>query len=139
MGHETADPALVRAHKEGLAEPDPNDLHFDMKAGPDSEWNTAVLDILLKTMKKMEKKSTLRYPHRSDAYFLDLVRDKYKRARSSWKRAQPKQTDMDIEETPAQVEDRLVTSKESQLKLARTRERRVAVSGRQLLKKNDCT
>lgn len=129
LGHQSADPALVRAFKEGLVNLDQEDLHFDMREGPDSDWNGAVMDILVRKLEKASKTSGYKLPSRSKAYYLDLVRDRYKRARAAWRRAQPRTTDMDVLESPKEVESRLVASKDHQLATARSRERRVAVSG----------
>jgi|HubBroStandDraft_6_1064221.scaffolds.fasta_scaffold219245_2 hypothetical protein len=125
---ESADPALVRAHKDGSAKPDESDLRFDMREGPDSMWNSAVIDILVKKVQKAHKKSRYVIPERSRAYFLDLVQDKFKRARRSWKRGQAQLTEADVLETPEEVEARLVADKTRRLMNVRTRERRVQVS-----------
>jgi len=95
-----------------------------MKAGPGSEWNRAVLLILMKKMKKACQKSGLRVPERSEAYYLDLLEQRFKRVRSVWKQAQPKRKEDDELESPSDVERRLVIAKQTGLKIARTRERR---------------
>ena len=127
MGHESVDPTLVKAYESGGAGPDKRNLRFDMTSGPKHQWNRAVLMILMKKLKKACKESRLRVPERSEAYYLDILSDRYKRARVAWKRAQPKLTDGDTLETPAEVEERLLKGKETQLRQARTKERRVAV------------
>ena len=127
MGHESVDPALVGTYESGGAGPDKHNLRFDMASGPKSQWNRAVLMILMKKLKKACKESRLRVPDRSEAYYLDILTDRYKRARSAWRRAQLKVTEADALETPAEVEERLLKSKEIQLRQARTRERRAAV------------
>jgi hypothetical protein len=125
--HKSADPALVLAHSQGQAAPDPKDLHFDMKAGPNSAWNSVVIDILVSKLEKRRGKAVYNIPQRSREYLEDLVRDRYNRVRSSWKRGQPKLTDAGVRETPEQVENRLLTRKDQQCLAARTRERRVLV------------
>ena len=128
MAHESADGALVRAHAEGSPPPDTKDLRFDMTAGPESPWNSSVLEFLALETQKEQMKSRHDLPDRPYEYFLDLVRDKYKRARVSWKRAQPKVNDRDALENPEEVEARLLSSKDRQRAIARIRERRANVS-----------
>lgn len=87
-----------------------------------------MVDILAKKIEKARSRSSYKIPERSSAYIVDLVEEKYKRIRGFWKRGQPQRIDLDVLETPQQVEARLVESKTRRLVKARTRERRIHVS-----------
>jgi hypothetical protein len=125
MGINSADPELVDA---GMTGPDKSHLLFDMRQGPDSAWNNEVINILAKGVEKARAAYHCKTPPRSHAYLLDLVRDKYKRVRASWKRGQPQKTEADVAETPQEVEARLIVDKNHRLATARKRERRVQVN-----------
>jgi hypothetical protein len=123
VGKESADPADVREFEAcGYPRPDENNLIFDFKSGPRSDWNAAVVDILVE---KLRDRSTI---PKSDAYLVDLVEERYGRIRLSWKRSLPRTTDEGVKETPDTWEDRILKDKELQLKNARRRERRKTVS-----------
>lgn len=124
----TADPELVNAHSKGQLELDEATLCFDMTQGHTSQWNAAVLDVLVKRLMTACRESKYKLPKRPLEYFEDIVRDRFKRARSSWKRGQARLTAMDTWETPEEVEIRILASKDVQLARARKRERRVAAS-----------
>lgn len=124
----TADPGLVDAHSKGQLELDEAVLCFDMTQGHTSQWNAAVLDILVKRLMTACEESRYKLPERPLEYFEDIVRERFKRARQSWKRGKARLTAMDTLETPEEVEIRILTSKDVQLAKARKRERRVAVS-----------
>ncbi|KAF8579426.1 hypothetical protein K439DRAFT_1620546 [Ramaria rubella] len=47
IAHESAPAEQVLAHKAGKIQPNPDDLHFDMWHGPETPWNSVVLNILL--------------------------------------------------------------------------------------------
>lgn len=117
----------MAAHKAGLAAPDKANLHFDMKHGPNSEWNQAVIDILVCKVKKIHRHSKYKRVVRTQGYLEDLVSEKYKRVRGLWRAGQPRKNDMDVPETPEELESRMLRDKERQLTNHRTRERRVAV------------
>lgn len=125
----TANPGLVSAHSEGKFELDEKALCFDMTQGHASRWNAAVLDILVKRLTRACQKSKYKLPKRPPEYFEDITRERFKRARNSWKRGKARLTDGEILETPEEVETRILASKDVQLARARKRERRVAVSG----------
>ena len=128
IAHESADKDLVRQHEEGLAKLDKNNLHFDMTQGPDSLWNAAVIDILVKKLMKAHGKSREYLPEQPEEYFLDMVRGRYSRARNSWRRAQPWLNDDERRETAEEVETRLLSVKEKEKSTSRMKERRVKVS-----------
>jgi hypothetical protein len=56
LNHDTVD---SEAKEKGT---DENDLRFDMTAGPDDDWNAAVLRVLIKHVKKEHRRSG--FPHR---------------------------------------------------------------------------
>ncbi|KAG1828000.1 hypothetical protein EV424DRAFT_1537001 [Suillus variegatus] len=53
---------------------------------------------------------------RSDSYYKVILDDRYKRLRTAWRAAQPKVTAKGILETAAEVEDRLITKRDKNLK-----------------------
>ncbi|TDL13165.1 hypothetical protein BD410DRAFT_847262 [Rickenella mellea] len=124
--HETALPELVLAHQEGMANDEPNkdDLHFDMTAGPDSEWNAAVIQILLEKLQDAcEGVDGL--DSRSDAYLVDILKDKYARVRAVYLKGTPRMKESGKNETAREVAGRVKRDKDSANKKARTRERRI--------------
>jgi hypothetical protein len=126
INHETALLGLVRDHKNGDGPgPDADDLHWDMREGPESVWNDEVIQILLTRLR--ERKDGSRLPEQSDRYFQDILAEKYRQVRVIWNRAQPKKTDMGVYETPEDVERRLLARNEKDGKLARSKSRRHTV------------
>jgi hypothetical protein len=120
IGKPTADPNHVKSFElYGFPAPNPDDLVFDFRNGPQTDWNKEVINILVR---KLQTEMT-----KSEAYLTDLVEERYGRVRSSWGRGQPR-TYEGTSETPAAMEDRVRNVKEVQLKTARRRERRKAVS-----------
>jgi len=129
IAHETADAQLVCEWRDGQGSgPNPEGLHFDMRAGPDSEWNSEILRILLSKLKKRRAEESWDLPDRSDSYYLGLLQAKYKHARNACNAGQPKNTHPGQEESPEDVEMRLVLSKDIGSKRARTNKRRIEVS-----------
>lgn len=129
INHETVLPDVVRDHNDADGPgPNPDDLHFDMRYGPESTWNTGVIDILLDKLRIRKIEEGWLLPERSDDYFKYLLKEKYKRVRVAWKAAQPRKTAMDIDESPGEVETRMLEKKETNLKYQRTKRRREAVS-----------
>ena len=129
MNHETASPARVKDHKDADGtSPNPDDLHWDMRMGPDSLWNAEVINILFMKLEDKIDKDKLHLPLRSKGYLLELIEEKYRRVNAVWKRAQPKKTEMNLYETPQDVEQRVLARKAIELKMARTNGRRRAVS-----------
>lgn len=129
IAHKTARPEDIVRYNAGDGNgPNPEDLHFDMRSGPESPWNTEVMEILLEKLKKKKQTENWSLPEQPDAYFRTLLQDKYKRARERWKTAQPRITDMNVPETSEQVEKRMAAKKEITLKDSRMLKRRSDVS-----------
>jgi hypothetical protein len=126
--HESVEPDLICAHKEGLAKPDKEQLRLDFTQGPESPWNSEVLEMLVESMKWIQGKSNGSIPERSNAYYLQLARDKFARARSAWARGQQQSTGAGEVEAAKDVEACLITENFVRLKKARARQRRVTVS-----------
>ncbi|KAI5990353.1 hypothetical protein EDC04DRAFT_2541385, partial [Pisolithus marmoratus] len=96
---------------------------FDLRHNAKSAWNSAVIDILAQELKsKCTKEAWL--ITRSDAYLRDMIVDRYKRLRTTWKNAQPRLTDIGTLETPAETEARLLMQREQVLKETRQTTRR---------------
>ena len=121
MNHETASPARVKDHKDADgAGPNPDDLHWDMRTGPDSLWNAEVIDILFMKLEDKIDKDKPHLPSQSKGYLLELLEEKYRWVNAVWKRAQPKKTEKNLDETPQDVEQRVLNRKAIELKMART-------------------
>jgi hypothetical protein len=115
--YQSVDPTLVEAHAKGQTLPNKKDLHFDMTKGPDSLWNGAVIEIIVKRMEKARKRQHL--PPRTHEYFIDLASDKYNRIRAVWRHTQPKLNNDGMQETPEEVENHLSSNKDDQWSKAR--------------------
>ncbi|KAG2368964.1 hypothetical protein BDR07DRAFT_1477575 [Suillus spraguei] len=103
MLHEPASHDDVYAYEyEDGPGPNCNHLAFDLKGGPKSPWNNKVVGLLLEELHKRE-----------------VLQDRYKCLRTVWMAAQPKVTAMGGLETPAEVEQRLITKKDESLKVTR--------------------
>ncbi|TDL19961.1 hypothetical protein BD410DRAFT_841728 [Rickenella mellea] len=125
MAHGPIKPEVLEAHERGDTAPDPNNLRFDLKHDCKSSWNSAVLRILAERVKAAYKTQSPSSA-RPDAYFLDLVQEKYGRVRKAWRMAQAHVNDSGDEETQTDIETRLTVRRDAELKRARFRERRVA-------------
>ena len=130
--HEPPTHEKIHRFKRGEGEgPNPDDLHIDMKGSISSEWNNAVVDILLE--KLLEKKADPEYwgdmPGKSDMYFEDLILQKLTRARSSWRNAQPHLNEEGELESIDEVEKRMITTKEERDRAGRVYTRRMTVGG----------
>ncbi|KAG2744586.1 hypothetical protein P692DRAFT_20744017, partial [Suillus brevipes Sb2] len=102
---------------------------FDLRNGSKTPWNSKIIDLLLEEIQKRCIEEQWPF-QRSEAYFREILHDRYKRLRTIWTAAQPKVTAKGILETPVEVEKRLVTKKDETLKTTRRRNkyrRRVAV------------
>ena len=118
-------PAVVQAYINGDRDgPDPAKLQFDMRAGPDSQWNQRVLGILLEKFKDVRETENWPLPDRSDKYFADLIRERFKRAATVWHSSQRRKTTSGELETWDEVEQRLVDRKDGQLATNRHATRR---------------
>jgi hypothetical protein len=104
---------------------DMENLRLDMNKGANNEWNEAVLHILVKRVEKAHQHARL--PERSREYFEDLVRDKFERARTYWRKGRRRITADCVLETPDEVAARIESTKDRELAGARDRERKAAV------------
>jgi hypothetical protein len=127
IAKESVDPSVVRSFETcGYPKPDEDNLLFDFRHGHDSMWNDAVVNILVRKLQESCRPPI--FPPKPESYLADLVQDRYRRVRAAWRHGLPRTTDEGILETPDALEDRLVRGKDHQLKTARRRERRTAVS-----------
>jgi hypothetical protein len=127
--HNSTLPEIARAYNEGEGDgPDSDDLHIDMIGGVNSKWNKEVLHILLAKLKHTRKVEKWALPKRSDSYFAELLKDRYKRAVNVWQRSQRGTNGSGELETWDEVEQRLVAQKEVQLLVNRHTTRRRNVS-----------
>ncbi|KAI6161402.1 hypothetical protein EDD17DRAFT_1509127 [Pisolithus thermaeus] len=87
--------------------PNPERLQFDLAKNSKSPWNSAVLGILCQQLK--DQCTTEQWPMQwPDTYIRQLLTERYKRLRTTWRNAQPKLTEKGTVETPAETEARLV-------------------------------
>jgi hypothetical protein len=130
--HEPPSKEEIHSFNRGEGEgPHPDNLHIDMKGNIGSQWNNAVVDILLE--KLLEKKADREYwgdmPEKSDMYFEDLILQKLTRARTSWRNAQPHLNEEGELESIDEVEKRMITTKEERDRAGRVYTRRMSVRG----------
>jgi len=109
--------------------PDADDLRIDMRSPISTAWNQEVVNYLLgEVLEKVDKEDKWGFlPERSDAYFVELIEDKMRRAKTNWMNAQPKFNEDGEKEEIDEVEERLVTTKEERGKIARASTRRQSV------------
>jgi hypothetical protein len=100
--------------------PDLKNLTFDLRNGSKTPWNSKIIDLLLEEIQKRCIEEQWPF-QRSEAYFREILHDRYKRLRTIWTAAQPKVTAKGILETPVEVEKRLVTKKDETLKTTHRR------------------
>jgi hypothetical protein len=101
--HEIIPPTLAIKYAEGQERgPDLNGLHLDMKGGLNSDWNVKTISLLAEDLELHRKAFDL--PERLETYREELVREKLKRLRVSWREFQPKTDEMGAEETPEALE-----------------------------------
>ncbi|KAF8580840.1 hypothetical protein K439DRAFT_1355901, partial [Ramaria rubella] len=87
--------------------PNLDELHLDMKGSLTSEWNVKAISLLVEHLEAKHLEFDL--PERSQAYKIDLIKEKIKRLRVVWKDLQPKTTDTGEQESPEALETRLLT------------------------------
>ncbi|KAG1723374.1 hypothetical protein EDD22DRAFT_737929, partial [Suillus occidentalis] len=103
--------------------PDPKNLAFDTKNGFKTPWNRKIINLLLGELRRRGDEE--RWPvSRSEAYFREILQDRYRRLRTVWTGAQPKVTEKGVLETPVEVEMRLIAKKDEILKVTRQTTRR---------------
>lgn len=103
--------------------PNPKNLTFDLKNGSKTPWNSKIIDLLLEEIQKRCNEEQWPF-RRSEAYFREILHDRYKRLRTIWTAAQPKVTAKGILETPVEVEQRLIMKRDEKLKATRQTTRR---------------
>ncbi|KAG2744761.1 hypothetical protein P692DRAFT_20877833 [Suillus brevipes Sb2] len=124
MLHEPASHDDVYAYEyEDGPGPNCNRLAFDLKGGPKSPWNDKVVGLLLEELHRRVNQESWPF-RRSEAYFKEVLQERYKRLRTVWIAAQPKVTAKGGLETPAEVEQRLIMKKDESLKVTRQTTRR---------------
>lgn len=114
------------AQGDGTDGPNVDDLRFDMRADASSEWNQTVFRMLLEALNA--EKADWGLPDMPDAYFMDLISEKFLRVRTYWRSAQRKVKDDGEMETWDEVESRLGQEQDTRGKAARQNERRANVS-----------
>jgi hypothetical protein len=107
--------------------PDPDDLHFDMANGPDSVWNKAVLERLLE---KLREENDNEFPQRSDAYWINILGDRFTNLRPPWNKGQRRMKPSGELETPEELEERVTQSAQLDKKRDRKATRRQDVSSK---------
>lgn len=106
---------------------------FDVKKGLRSEWNKHLLNLMIANFKEklpdvvaQTTKGTV--PPRSDDYYTSLFSERFQRLAKIWKQGQPRKTVEGIDETPEQIEERVVTMRNEVAKSQRHLTRRLYVS-----------
>ncbi|KIK29699.1 hypothetical protein PISMIDRAFT_6495 [Pisolithus microcarpus 441] len=120
----SADSDDVRSYQyEDSPGPDLVSPLFDLRHNAKSPWNSAIIDTLTQNLQGKCAEENWPTP-RSDAYLREMIVDRYKRLRVTWKNAQPQLTDMGTLETPAETEARLLKQREQVLRETRQTTRR---------------
>jgi hypothetical protein len=130
--HEPPSHEEILSFKRGKGKgPNPDDLRIDMKGTMSSNWNEAIVDILLEKLleRKVDPELWGDMPERSDTYFEDLIMAKLVRVRSIWRDAQPHLDEDGELESIKEVEKRMITTKEERGRRGRAYTRRKTVSG----------
>ncbi|KAG2336323.1 hypothetical protein BDR05DRAFT_1005984 [Suillus weaverae] len=96
--------------------PDTKNLTFDLTHGSSTPWNARILDILIEQLQRrnMEEQWPMQ---RLDGYYKAILDNRYKWLQMTWRAAQPKVMAKGILETAAEVEERLITKRDENLKL----------------------
>lgn len=98
----------MRAYEyEDGAGPDWDALLFDLTRSYTSLWNSNVLEMLLRELQQRceQEKWPVTKP---DNYIREALKNRYKKLRTTWLKAQPKLTRHGVLESPTEVEARLV-------------------------------
>ncbi|OBZ69818.1 hypothetical protein A0H81_10346 [Grifola frondosa] len=123
--HEPPSPRTVQAYSRSTGNgPTPEDLRLDTQGKLDSDWNQKLFHVLLQRLRQRRDEENWQLPQRSDAYFLDMIRDRAKRLRDVWRTSQPRATIDGHPETATQIEERMLLRTSTALKKARHRTRR---------------
>lgn len=103
---------------------------IDMDGKISSPWNVKLIKLFaeeaLATRQDLPDLKEL--PIRSQSYFEDLVKDQMERARAAWKKAQPQKLASGQEETPEQIQSRLIDANARREKACRRNTRRIGAS-----------
>lgn len=121
--------ALQLYARDGKNGPNPDDLRIDMRNKISSEWNKKVKEILLAVVLKNRETGEAweDLPNRSDSYFMEIIQDQMERARTIWRNAQPKRLESGEVESIAEIEKRMIETRESSAKTRRANMRRINV------------
>lgn len=126
--NDTADIVDVQNYRDNQGDgPNSENLRLDLLGGSKSIWNQRVFQILLEKLKEEVKNAQL--PKKSDAYFLMMFHERFKRLSDVWRKAQPRTAPDGAEETLEGVEARMTEARELRTKKARQLIRRRNVSG----------
>lgn len=112
--------------------PDPEDLHIDLRHKLTSNWNKAVIKIMVDAVRhyweedKDDKFESL--TERSNDYIQELVIQRLEHLRWIWRKAQPKVKEDGEVECPTEIEERMAIERDNAEKVARAATRRLAVS-----------
>ncbi|KAF8582874.1 hypothetical protein K439DRAFT_1350125 [Ramaria rubella] len=106
--HKTIPPLVAKQFQTDRKNgPNLDELHPDMKGSLTSEWNVKAINLLVECLEV--KHLAFDLPERSQAYKIDLIKEKIKHLRVVWKDFQPKTTDTGEQESPEALETRLLT------------------------------
>lgn len=96
---------------------------FDLTQNYRSLWNSKVLELLLQELQQRCKDED--WPiKKTDSYLREVLQNRYKKLRTIWTKAQPKLTKNGVQETPEEVEVRLVEEMTKMGKASRQATRR---------------
>jgi hypothetical protein len=105
-----------------------------MKGDIISDWNVKTITLLAEQLEFSRKEFDLL--ERSEAYRMELIREKLKRLRVSWREFQPKTNEMGVQETPEALEARVLGKHTISSKQARQATRRRNVSEQRVFDRN---
>ncbi|KIN93788.1 hypothetical protein M404DRAFT_35728 [Pisolithus tinctorius Marx 270] len=96
---------------------------FDLTQGYSSPWNSFIIDHLLDEFQRRGNEE--HWPvMKSNDYMLEILRERYRRLHTTWRKAQPRITTKGTVETSAEIEERLVVERTRVLKEGRQTTRR---------------
>ena len=128
INHAEAEPETIAHYEEhGNPVPDITDLHFDLLGDTHSVWNAKIFDMLRKEFIEREQKQIYPLPDMSDDYIETLIADRYTRLKTLWMTGMRQRRMDGSVEKDADVEARLILSREEQLKAIRHRKRHSTV------------
>jgi hypothetical protein len=97
----------------------------------DSQWNKRIIEILVEKFRDIEDENENEWnlPSRTNFYIQDMIKEKLKRLRTTWRRAQCQLKDSGELETETEWEERMIKYLSEDTKNARHLTRRQNVSG----------